>query len=243
MAGSSPQKPYSKTKYIILSYLVHFIVRVWYLFVRNRELIVPAASQRLINSGGGFIIAVFHETTLSLYRHAVVYLQKKKKASMFALVSQSKDGEIIHQTFARSNLRSVRGSSTRGGTGAFRAILKEMKSGGVPIFTVDGPKGPRHEVKPGVIATASITGIPILFLDSQYDRAWRFNSWDRHFFPKFGANLYISYGEPFFVPKALDEAGMEEWSKKLEEKMKEKRKELEEYVREKHPNNSIDSAP
>ncbi|MDZ4724714.1 MAG: lysophospholipid acyltransferase family protein [Leptospira sp.] len=239
--AETPQKPYSKTKYIILSYIVHLIVVVWYFFVRKKDLIIPEASKKIIDGGGGFIIAVYHETTLSLYRHATQYLQKKKKAQMVALVSQSKDGEIIHQTFARSNLPSVRGSSTRGGTGAFRAILKEMKQRHVPIFTVDGPKGPRHEVKPGVIATASITGAPILYLDSRYDRHYQFKSWDKHFFPKFGAKLYIQYGEPFLVPKGLSESEIEVWAKKLEEKMDLNRKKLEAFVQEKHPNNSIDT--
>jgi lysophospholipid acyltransferase (LPLAT)-like uncharacterized protein len=196
---------------------------------------------KYIENGGGYIIAVFHETTLSLYRHATQYLQKKKHATMVALVSQSKDGEIIHQTFARSRLKSVRGSSTRGGTGAFRALLKEMKQKHVPIFTVDGPKGPRHEVKPGVIATASLTGAPILYLDARYDRHYQFKSWDKHFFPKFGAKLYIQYGEPFAVPKGLTEIEIEEWAKKLGEKMKENRLKLEEFVHGKHPNNSIDT--
>jgi lysophospholipid acyltransferase (LPLAT)-like uncharacterized protein len=239
--AETPQKPYNKTKYIILSYIVHFIIVVWYLFVKKRDLIIPEESKKNIDSGGGFIIAVFHETTLALYRHATQYLQKKKKVTMVALVSQSKDGEIIHQTFARSKLKSVRGSSTRGGTGAFRAILKEMKEKHVPIFTVDGPKGPRHEVKPGVIATASITQVPILYLDARYDRHYQFKSWDRHFFPKFGAGLYIQYGEPFYVPKGLSETEIESWAKTLEHKMEENRKQLEAFVRGKHQNNSIDT--
>lgn len=241
MAAPTPQKAYNKTKYIILSYVVHFIVIVWYFFVRKRDIIIPEASQKIIESGGGYIIAVYHETTLSLYRHATQYLQKKKNATMVALVSQSKDGEIIHQTFARSNLKSVRGSSTRGGTGAFRAILKEMKQRHVPIFTVDGPKGPRHEVKPGVIATASITGAPILYLDSRYDRHYQFKSWDRHFFPKFRARLYIQYGEPLEVPKGLSEQEIEVWAKKLEGKMAENRQNLESFVLGKLPYNSIDT--
>jgi lysophospholipid acyltransferase (LPLAT)-like uncharacterized protein len=241
MTAASPQKPYSKIKYFFLSYLVHVIVVVWYFFVKKKALVIPPASQALIEKGGGFIVAVYHETTLSLYRHATQFLQKKKKATMVALVSQSKDGEIIHQTFARSKLRSVRGSSTRGGTGAFRAILKEMKQKHVPIFTVDGPKGPRKEVKPGVIVTASLTGAPILFLDARYDRHYQFRSWDRHFFPKFAAKLYIQYGEPFFVPSNLKEAEIDKWAKKLEEKMEQNRNRLEEFVRENHPNNSIDT--
>ncbi len=241
MTGPSVQKPYNKTKYIVLSYLVHIFIVTWYSFVRRAVLILPDSAQSLIDAGGGYIIAVYHETTLALYRHATQYLQKKKNATMVALVSQSKDGEIIHQTFARSNLKSVRGSSTRGGTGAFRAILKEMKQRHVPIFTVDGPKGPRQVVKPGVIATASITGAPILYLDARYDRHYQFKSWDRHFFPKFRARLYIQYGEPFLVPKNLSEAEVSSWAKKLEEKMKENRERLEGFVLGKHQNNSIDT--
>lgn len=241
MTSQSVQKPYNKTKYIALSYLVHILIVIWCFFVRRAALIIPDSSQSLIDSGGGYIIAVYHETTLALYRHATQYLQKKKSAIMVALVSQSKDGEIIHQTFARSNLKSVRGSSTRGGTGAFRAILKEMKQRHVPIFTVDGPKGPRQEVKPGVIVTASITGAPILYLDARYDRHYQFKSWDRHFFPKFRARLYIQYGEPFLVPKDLNEAEIDVWAKKLSEKMKENRLRLEGYVLGKEQNNSIDT--
>lgn len=237
------QKPYNKTKYILLSWIVHLIVIIWYLSIRKKTPIIPDASQKFIDTGRNFIIAVFHETTLSLYRHATGYLQKVKGVKMIALVSQSKDGEIIHQTFARSNLRSVRGSSTRGGTGAFRNILKEMKAGAVPIFTVDGPKGPRHDVKPGVIATASLTGFPILYLHSAYDRFWQFGSWDRHFFPKWGATLYLKYGEPFFVPKGLSEAEMEVYAKDLQSKMMVNAKEVQDLMRANHPNNSIDVPP
>lgn len=243
MIPDNKQKPYSKTKYIILSWVVHFIVRVWYLFIRNQKFIIPEESAKVIEKGSGYIIAVFHETTLSLYRHATQYLKRKKKADMVALVSQSKDGEIIHQTFARSNLRSVRGSSTRGGTGAFRNILKEMKQGAVPIFTVDGPKGPRREVKPGVIVTASLTGFPILYLHSCYDRAYTFKSWDRHFFPKFGAKLFIQYGEPFFVPKGLSESQIDEYAKKLEIAMGKNAEILESFVRGQSSDNSIDVPP
>ncbi|XDD42335.1 lysophospholipid acyltransferase family protein [Leptospira sp. WS60.C2] len=243
MIPDNKQKPYSKTKYIFFSYLIHFIVRVWYLFVRNQTFIIPNASQNVIEQGGNYIIAVFHETTLSLYRHATEYLKRKKKADMVALVSQSKDGEIIHQTFARSGLRSVRGSSTRGGTGAFRNILKEMKQGAVPIFTVDGPKGPRREVKPGVIVTASLTGFPILYLHSCYDRAYVFKSWDRHFFPKFGARLFIQYGDPFFVPKGLTESEIDAYAKQLETAMNANAEALESYVRGLFPDNSIDVPP
>ncbi len=240
MASASPQKPYNKTKYFLLSYLIHFILNVWYFFIKKAELRIPPASQALIDQGRGYIIAGFHEATLSLFRHTTGYLQKQKGAKMVALVSQSKDGEIIHQTFARSNLSSIRGSSTRGGTGAFRSILKAMKEGQVPIFTVDGPKGPRHEVKPGIIAAASLSQLPILYLHSQYNLFWRFNSWDRHFFPKWRARLHIWYGEPFRVPKGLDEAGIEEWALKLQAEMLKLEQNLETEIRSLYPNNSID---
>jgi len=239
--SSSPPR-YSKTKYILGSFLIHWILNVWYLFVRNKEIKVPAESQKFIDQGRGYIIAGFHEATLSLYRHATAYLQDRKGAKLVALVSQSKDGEIICQTFARNNLASIRGSSSRGGIAAFKSILKETRNGAVPIFTVDGPRGPRHVIKPGVIATASLTQFPILYLHSHYDRYIRFNSWDRHFFPKFGARLHVWYGEPFFVPKGLEEKGLEEYAILLQKKMKELASQMEEMIHSAYPDNSIDTA-
>jgi hypothetical protein len=78
------------------------------------------------------------------------------------LISQHGDGEIIARIIARFGHEAVRGSSTRGGPGALRALIKLGRSGRDVVVTPDGPKGPRHVVKLGVIQLAKATGLPIV---------------------------------------------------------------------------------
>lgn len=78
------------------------------------------------------------------------------------LISQHGDGEIIARIIARFGHQAVRGSSTRGGSGALRALIKLGRSGRDVVVTPDGPKGPRHVAKLGVIQLAKATGLPIV---------------------------------------------------------------------------------
>lgn len=79
-----------------------------------------------------------------------------------ALISQHGDGEIIARIVARFGHQAVRGSSTRGGAGALRALIKLGRSGQDIAVTPDGPKGPRQVVKLGVIQLAKASGLPIV---------------------------------------------------------------------------------
>jgi lysophospholipid acyltransferase (LPLAT)-like uncharacterized protein len=78
------------------------------------------------------------------------------------LISQHGDGEIIARIIARFGHDAVRGSSTRGGAGALRALIKLGRSGRDVVVTPDGPKGPRQVAKLGVIQLAKATGLPIV---------------------------------------------------------------------------------
>lgn len=78
------------------------------------------------------------------------------------LISRHGDGEIIARIIARFGHEAVRGSSTRGGAGALRALIKLGRSGRDVVVTPDGPKGPRHVAKLGVIHLAKATGLPIV---------------------------------------------------------------------------------
>ena len=78
------------------------------------------------------------------------------------LISQHGDGEIIARIIARFGHEAVRGSSTRGGAGALRALIKLGRSGRDVVVTPDGPKGPRQVAKSGVVQLAKVTGLPIV---------------------------------------------------------------------------------
>src|SRR5690349_3947060 len=109
----------------------------------------------LYREGRNIILAFWHAQQLMIpigYRGVGAHV----------LISRHGDGEIIARIIARFGHEAVRGSSTRGGAGALRAMIKLGRSGRDVVVTPDGPKGPRHVVKLGVIQLAKATGLPIM---------------------------------------------------------------------------------
>ncbi len=78
------------------------------------------------------------------------------------LISRHRDGELIQRIIARFGLRAVRGSTTRGGSEALRALVRVARGGADVAITPDGPKGPRQVAQPGVVQLAKASGVPIV---------------------------------------------------------------------------------
>lgn len=109
----------------------------------------------LYRNGQRIIIAFWHSRQLMM---PLVY--RGREAHI--LISQHRDGEVIHRIVARFGFRAVRGSTTRGGAAALRQLIKLGRSGVDLVVTPDGPKGPRQAVQIGVIQVARTTGLPIV---------------------------------------------------------------------------------
>lgn len=99
------------------------------------------------------------------------------------LISSSKDGELIARTMERFGHGAIRGSSHRGGRAAFRDMLEVAKQPYDFGITPDGPRGPRHQLKDGVVQLARLTGRPVIPLAFVCNRGYRFKSWDRFLLP------------------------------------------------------------
>ncbi len=109
----------------------------------------------LYKQGCHLIIAFWHGRQLMM---PLVY--RGKEAHI--LISQHRDGELIHSIVARFGFKSVRGSTTRGGAAALRQLIRLGKSGVDLVVTPDGPRGPRQVAQIGVIQLARATGLPIV---------------------------------------------------------------------------------
>ena len=109
----------------------------------------------LYREGRNIILAFWHAQQL------MIPIGYRGRGS-HVLISRHGDGEIIARIIARFGHEAVRGSSTRGGAGALRALIKLGRSGRDVVVTPDGPKGPRHVAKLGVIHLAKATGLPIV---------------------------------------------------------------------------------
>ncbi|HEV8593192.1 MAG TPA: lysophospholipid acyltransferase family protein [Pyrinomonadaceae bacterium] len=131
------------------------------------------------------------------------------------ITSQSLDGEYIARFIQRFGYGSVRGSSTRGGVGALVEMIRLMKRGLPMAFTLDGPRGPRREAKPGAILLAKKTGNPMVPFVVKCERFWTINSWDKLQIPKPFTRASIVVAEPLYVAPDAAETNIEETRNKL----------------------------
>jgi hypothetical protein len=124
------------------------------------------------------------------------------------MISQHRDGEVIAEACRHIRLRTVRGSTTRGGVQAARQMVALAEKGHL-VITPDGPRGPRRRVQAGLVYLAAKTGLPIIPVGVGFDRPWRMNSWDRFVLPRPWSLGTCVSGEPIHVPSNVDRDGME----------------------------------
>lgn len=150
--------------------------------------------QELWASGEHVILAFWHDQLLLMAKGY-------RGAGANVLISASRDGEYIARTMNYFGIGSVRGSSNRRGREAFRELVDTAKHPVDLAITPDGPKGPRHEVKDGVVQLARLSGrsvVPMAFVSS---RGYRFASWDRFLLPFPPGRGVFSFGEPLHYGK------------------------------------------
>ena len=115
----------------------------------------------------------------------------------------------------------IRGSSTKGGMAAKKAMIRYVKQGGkVATNVADGPNGPRYKAKAGMISLAQLTGAPLIPVIWSSDRAWCFRrSWDKTMIPKPFAKCMVLYGKPMEVPRRLSREQAEQYRQMLENEL------------------------
>lgn len=145
-----------------------------------------------------------------------------KSSHLVTFVSQSKDGEVIARVIERLGHATVRGSSSRGGVKALLQAKRIMqKENRMAVFTVDGPRGPRHKVKDGVIFLAQRAKAKIVPLRAFPERMKVFDkSWDNFVLPYPFSKCPIYIGEPMDVTtEKLDKDVMKREKQRLEERL------------------------
>jgi lysophospholipid acyltransferase (LPLAT)-like uncharacterized protein len=153
----------------------------------------------LYDAGRAHVFLLWHEALLPL-------LWQHRGQGIAIVVSEAREGQYLADLGTVLGYRTVRGSSTRGASRALLGAVRELREGRAVAFTPDGPRGPRRELKPGVVAAAQRGGGVIVPIHAEASRAWRLHSWDRFMIPQPAARVTIRYGRPFEV--AVGEAGL-----------------------------------
>ena len=153
------------------------------------------------------IMCVWHDRIFA----GMYYLRGR---GLVVMSSISFDAEYTARCIQRLGFGVIKGSSTRGGMRALVEMIRMMKQGVPMAFTIDGPRGPRYEVKAGPPLLAKRTGNPMIPISVEVRKFWTLNSWDKFQIPKPFSRAKIFFGDTIFVAPDADDNALEQ--KRLE---------------------------
>lgn len=169
----------------------------------------------------------------SWHRNALFLVWFFRKARPMVMFSRSRDGDWIAGFAERMGILPVRGSSSRGGTGALKTMLHHMRRpGGRKTATVmDGPRGPRRVAKGGMILLAKEAEAPFLPVAASARPAITLKkTWDRTMIPLPFSRVVVSYRKPWIIPRELDRYGLERLRAEVEKTLNEMTEEADALV-------------
>ena len=180
--------------------LVAWLVRLLGVTLRTR---IDGAGviDETLASGSSVILYGWHEHLL------VATASDLRRVRATIMVSRSRDGERIARLAERLGVTTVRGSSSRGGARALLELVRALREPMVVGHFVDGPRGPRHEVKPGLVWMAQRSRAVLVPVTFSISRKWIAGSWDRLQVPLPFARIAIHLLPARCVSADLDEAG------------------------------------
>ncbi len=139
-----------------------------------------------------YILAFWHGTMLlPWYLHG--------NPNVAALISKSKDGDLLAKILKHWNYNVVRGSSSTGGDIALAIMIDFAKNDYSITITPDGPRGPAHKFKAGAVITAKKSEVPLILAGVGYQKKKVLSNWDKFEVPYFFSKAKIVYSEPIFI--------------------------------------------
>lgn len=183
-----------KTLRFTIGWLIGIITIFWRWSCRIKHHNDPR--QALVDNEQPFILALLHA-------HMITGILISNPHSV-VMASRSADGDFIAPSIRCAGMRPVRGSSRKkdgkdkGGKAALSEMAQLLKNENYnPVLTVDGPRGPRNIVQPGVAKLAldhKCPVIPITPIASKTKLLTK--TWDQTHIPLPFSTLHMHWGTP-----------------------------------------------
>jgi lysophospholipid acyltransferase (LPLAT)-like uncharacterized protein len=182
----------------VLGALLGLLVRAWLGTLRLSLAVDPALAAARPRP---FALAFWHGQQFALLRWA-------RWQRIVALVSRSRDGELVAAALARLGIESARGSSSRGGAAGLRAVVRRLHEGLDAAFAVDGPRGPARVVRgTGAARAAELGGGLVVPMAAACARCHVFGrAWDRFELPLPFTRVAVVLGPPLGPADATPQA-------------------------------------
>ena len=184
------------------SFLINVLLSTVKIKFKNRQ-----AVESLYEKEQNFVSAFWHGSMLTGW-----YIHRGKNFA--ALVSKSKDGNVLSQILKSWEYNVVRGSSHVGGKEALEMLVNLVNQNFNLAITPDGPTGPIHKMKAGAVITAKKCNVPLVLTGIGCKNKFVLKSWDKFEIPKPFAEVNVIYSEPIYINENLS---YEETSNKIHE--------------------------
>jgi lysophospholipid acyltransferase (LPLAT)-like uncharacterized protein len=168
------------------------------------QVVCPEATADLVRAGRPFIGAFWHGRLLLIqpgWRHLLRQLGVAHPPDTYVISSAHGDGQLIQAAVNRFGLKTLWGSSRRGGAKVLREAQRALQNGDIVVMTPDGPRGPRMRVQRGIAYLAESTALPVVPLTFAARPQRRFESWDRFILVPPFAHGTLAFGEPILLPE------------------------------------------
>ena len=198
-------------------WLVPVIAWLYQALVWSLRIQLEDPDRLLARDSGGPVIFIFWHNRLLLIPAIWKRFLLRDRPVGVAMISASRDGELITRFLDRFSLAAVRGSASRRGSAALRELAGWIKRGHDVGITPDGSRGPCYEIKPGLVLLAQLSGRPLVPLSLEYSSSWRTRSWDRFFIPKPFAKVTFIVGQPLVVRRTANAEEFEAERRRCEE--------------------------
>ncbi|MBE2188646.1 MAG: DUF374 domain-containing protein [Desulfobulbaceae bacterium] len=119
-----------------------------------------------------------------------------------ALVSTSKDGELLTNILQLWGFNVLRGSSSQQGKEALEQMIA-LAPEGFLLITPDGPRGPSQEMKAGAVVTSVKSQVPIYLCGIKIAKKITFKkSWDKFELPLPFSKIELTFDGPYLFPQS-----------------------------------------
>jgi len=196
----------------LLCWLGAHYIRIVYSFNRW-EVVGGEVATSFWDSEKPFILAFWHGRIL------MMPCCWKQGQTIHMLISQHRDGQIIARVIDHFGIHPVLGSTHKGGTVAFRTLLRALKAGECVGITPDGPQGPRMVASEGIVHIARLSGVPVIPCTFATKRYRLLKTWDRFVVAlPFARGLFI-WGQPLSLSAKATAKEQEEFRRSIEDSL------------------------
>lgn len=200
-----------KFKIWFFTQLIFIVYRIFIMSWRLRVVSHPQLDEDLKNNKP-VIFSHWHGDIQAIVAFSRFY-------SVVSIASVSKDGEIITRVLEKLGLKMARGSSSKKGAQGLRALIRLARAGNIPVIPADGPRGPRHQPKPGVFELSKILGARIYPGGIACSSEWILQkAWDKASLPKLFSKIILCWGTPVEALTDSDDPRDPKFATELREK-------------------------